>query len=190
MATFLQLGLMNYFSIIFPALIVFVIVFALFQKFKILGEDKTVHSIIAIALAFLVILSADVVELINVMAPWFVIIFVFLVLLLVLFKLMGASDENIAAILTKNKGVQWIIIGIGFIILIGALAHVYGERLAPVTAEEPVEGAVVSEAIAEKEPTTFGENVLKILFNPLMLGVIFILLVAIFTIALITRERL
>jgi len=183
MATFLQLGVLRYFSIIFPALIVFVIVFALFEKFKILGENKSVHTIVAIALAFLVILSSSLVELINTMAPWFVIIFVFVVLLLVLFKLMGASDEAISSMLMKNKGVQWILIGIGFIILIAALAHVYGAKLVPVTS--PAEVSAGAEV-----PTTFGENVLRILFNPIILGIIFILFVAIFTIALITRERI
>jgi len=187
MATFLQLGVLRYFSIIFPALIIFVIVFALFEKYKVLGDNRFVHTIIALALAFLVILSADLVELINVMAPWFVIIFVFVVFLLVLLKLMGASDESISSMLTKNKGIQWILIGIGFIILIAALAHVYGERLAPATGAAPaVEGEAVEAAEA---PTTFGGNVMRVLFNPLILGVIFILLVAIFTIALITRER-
>jgi hypothetical protein len=185
MATFLQLGILNYFSIIFPALLVFVIVFALFQKYKILGDNKSVHTIIAIALAFLVILSASMVELINVMAPWFVVIFVFMVLLLVLFKLMGASDETISSMFIKNKSIQWLIIGIAFIILVAALAHVYGARLAPAAA---VEGEVVAEETGE--PTTFGQNVVKILFNPLILGIVFILLLAVFTIALITKERL
>lgn len=189
MATFLQLGILRYFSIVFPALVVFVIVFALFERFKILGENKSVHAIIAIALAFLVILSTDLVELINVMAPWFVIIFVFVVLLLVLLRLMGASEEALSSMLIKNKGIQWVLIGVGFIILIAALAHVYGERLAPTTAAAPSEAAVVGE-LAEAAPPTFGENVRRILFNPLVLGLIFILLVSIFTIALITRERI
>ena len=55
MATFLDLGLLNYFAVIFPALIVFVIVYAVFEKFKLLGENKTLHAIIAISMSFLVL---------------------------------------------------------------------------------------------------------------------------------------
>lgn len=184
MATFLQIGLLNYFSIIFPALLIFFLVFGILQKTKILGDGKTaINAIIAIALAFILILSKDLVKIINVMAPWFVIVFIFLILLLIIFKIMGASDTTIADLLADNKGIQWVLVLVGVIILIASIAHVYGEKLLPVTED--------GEFVAEEggESSKFSSNVLKVLFNPLMLGTIFILVLAIAAIGLLTRER-
>ena len=186
MATFLQIGLLNYFSIIFPALLIFFLVFAILEKTKVLGEGKTaINAVVAIALAFILILSKDLLTIVNFMAPWFVILFVFLILLLIVFKIMGASDGSIANLLASNKTLQFVLIGIGIIILIASIAHVYGERLLPVTADgEITEGA----AIEEGEPG-FKQNVYKVLFNPLMLGALFILILAVFAIGLLTREK-
>jgi hypothetical protein len=151
------------------------------------GEGKTIaNAIIGIAIAFIVILFRDIVTIINYMIPWFVIVFIFLILLLVVFKIMGATDETIANLLANNKSVQWILVGVGVIIFIAALAHVYGERLAPIAEGEVTEGAAVEGAVEEG---TFKESVLKILFNPLILGVLFILVLAIFAIGLLTREK-
>ena len=36
----LEIGLLNYFAVIFPAILVFVFVYAILQKIKILGEKK------------------------------------------------------------------------------------------------------------------------------------------------------
>lgn len=186
MATFLQIGLLKYFSIIFPALLIFFVVFAVLEKTKILGEGKTaVNAIVGIAIAFILILSKDIVAIINYMIPWFVIVFIFLILLLVVFKIMGATDQTIADLLANNKTVQWILVGIGVIILIASIAHVYGERLAPVAEGEVAEGA----AIEDVEEGTFKQSVLKVLFNPLILGVLFVLVLAIFAIGLLTREK-
>ena len=78
----LDIGIMNYFSIIFPVLIVFVIVFAILEKTKILGENKIFNAVLAIGFAFLVMLSKEIIAIISFGAPWFVLLFVFLVLLL------------------------------------------------------------------------------------------------------------
>lgn len=179
----MQLGVLKYFSIIFPALLVFVVVFALLEKTKILGENKVTHSIIAIVIAFMVILLKDIVSIINYMAPWFVLLFVFFVFLLVLYKLLGATDQNIADFFTKNRGFQFVIIGIGLVILIASIAYVYGPKVLPVTGD----GVNVT---AVGEAGTFKENVFAVLFSPKILGMIFILVVAIAAIALLTREKL
>lgn len=186
MVTFLETGLLNYFSIIFPALLIFVLVYALLQKIKILGESKTVNALVAIALGFIVLLSESVLSIINFAAPWFVIFFIFMVLLLVVFKLMGASDENIAGVIRTDKVVQWTIIAISLIIVVAAFANVYGQKLLPFTTEE-VNDTETGETISVATPS-FSTNVAAVFFHPKMLGAIFLLLVAVFTIALITKE--
>jgi CDP-diglyceride synthetase len=182
MVSFLDIGLLNYFAIIFPALLIFFLVFAILEKTKIFGEKKTViNAVISIAIAMMIIMLKDIVAIIRYMVPWFVIIFIFLILLLIVLKIMGASDETIANMLAKNKTVQYVLIGVGFIILIAAIAHVYGERLLPVT-----EGGEIANAAEEG---SFKQNVFQVLFNPMILGVLFVLILAVFAIGLLTRER-
>ena len=187
MATFLELGLLNYFAVIFPALLVFVIVFAIFEKFKLIGESKTVHAIIAIALAFIVMLSPAILTIINFISPWFVLLFIFVILLLMVYKIMGASDEAITDFIQTDNAVKWFIFAIGIIIIIAGISHVYGQQLLPVTTEdgEPIETAAeVSTEIGE-----FKGNVAAIFFHPKVIGLIFIMLVAVFTISLLTRDN-
>ncbi len=186
MAAFLEIGLLEYFSIIFPAILIFVLVFALLQKIKILGDNKTINALVAVALAFIVLLSKNILSIINFAAPWFVIFIVFMVLLLTVFKLMGASDENIAGVIRTDKVVQWTIIAISLIIVVSAFANVYGQKLLPFTTKE-VNVTETGETISVATPS-FKTNVAAVFFHPKMLGAIFLLLVAVFTIGLITKE--
>lgn len=186
MATFLEIGLLNYFSIIFPALLVFVIVYAVFEKFKLLGENKSIHAIIAISLAFIVILYPDIVSIINFISPWFVFMFIAVILIIMVYKIMGATDASLENFIRTDRGVQWFIFALSAIIIIAGISHVYGQRLLPATLEEgdnvTVEGEVTSGATGE-----FKENVAAIFFHPKVLGVLFIFLVAVFAIGLLTR---
>jgi len=187
MAAVLDIGLLEYFAIIFPAILIFLLVFALLQKIKILGDNKVINSLVALALAFIVLLSQNILSIVNFAAPWFVIVFVFLILLLTVFKLMGASDENIASVVRTDKVVQWTFIAIGLIIIMAAFSNVYGQKLLPYTLEENATTSVEGEEVGTATGS-FQTNVLGVFFHPKVLGLIFILLVAVFTIALITKE--
>lgn len=179
MVTFLETGLINYFGIIFPALLVFAIVFALLEKTKLLGENKGINAIIAIVLAFIVMLSANIANIINYMAPWFVVLIIFVLLLLIVYKMMGASDQNLVNVITEYKGIQWTIAILGIIIAIAAIANVYGPGLVPLTSEG-------NETVEEG----FGSEVGKIFFHPKVLGLLLIFLIAVFAVLLLTRETI
>ena len=185
----LELGLLEYFAIIFPALLVFAIVFALFEKLKILGDSKTIHAIIAIAIAFILMLSRDVMAIINFIAPWFVLLFIFIVLLLVVYKTFGATDENLKNFITTHTMTQWAVIIIGVIIIVAGIANVFGQRLVPITKDGENVTTVVSSADGV-EGGTFGETVGKTLFHPKIVGIIFIFLLAAFAVGLLTQPSL
>jgi hypothetical protein len=185
MAAVLDVGLLEYFSIIFPALLVFVIVYALFEKLKILGENKALHAIAAIAIAFMLMLSRDIMNVINFIAPWFVLLFIFVIMLLVVYKTLGATDQNLADFITTHTLTQWIIIIIGFVIVIAGIANVYGERAKTLTTGDNVTTITTVDGV---EGATFGETVGKTFFHPKIIGIIFIFLVAAFSIGLLTQE--
>jgi len=92
----------NYIAILLPALLIFVVVYALLSKTEILGKNKAFAAVVAIIAAFLGILFKDVLVIINFMAPWFVVIFIFLVLLLVLLMILGVKEETIAEFVSKR----------------------------------------------------------------------------------------
>ena len=95
MASFLDAGLMQYFAVIFPFLFVLFLVYAVLASTKILGENKTILAIISFVLAIFVVMSPIAAEIIRNMAPWFVLLIVFGIFLLLIFKLGGVSDSDI-----------------------------------------------------------------------------------------------
>lgn len=174
MVTFLEIGLFQYFNVIFSVLLIFAIVFAVLHKTKILGENATISAIVAVAIALMCLLSQTVLDLINFMTPWFVLVFVFVILLILVYQMLGATEKDILGALKTEKTIQWAVFGVAIIILIAGFGHVWGETLAQQAEESGTEG------------DTFERDVYSILFDPKVLGLIFILLIAIFAIAFLT----
>ncbi|MBI5398496.1 hypothetical protein HZB03_03455 [Candidatus Woesearchaeota archaeon] len=184
MATFLEVGLLQHFSVIFPVLLVFVTVFALLQQSKMFGENKGIHSLIAISIALLMLFSPGVVQVIGIMAPWFVLIFIFILLILLGFKFLGVSDKSIAETMSSWGTIHWFLLVIGIIIFIGAISSVYGASLLPFSG-----AATTTIATAGGNTTTstgdFNANVGRTIFHPKVIGTVFILVVGSFTIKLL-----
>lgn len=183
MVTFLDIGLFQYFNVIFPILLIFAVVFALLHKTKILGENPTINAIIAIAIAFMSLLSQSLIDLINFMAPWFVLVFIFVILLLLIYQTLGASEKDILGALKGEKTIQWAVFGVAIIILFAGFAHVFGQEMlaqqAP-TLVEVTEGGVAT--------PSFQVNIWTTIFSPQVLGVIFIFLIAIFAVAFLSGQ--
>jgi len=185
----LDIGLIEAFSIIFPFLLVFAIVFALLKKFKILGEGSTIPAITAIVIAFIVILSKDVVQIINFIAPWFVLLFIFILLLLMVYKIFGATDENLAVFIKEHTLTQWVIVMIGVIIIVAGIANVFGQRLTPLT-QDGNDGNVSYIGAGTTESDEFEETVGRTIFHPKIVGLILVFLIAAFAIGLLTMKEM
>ena len=168
MATFLDtLGILNFFAPLLTAVLVFTIVFALLAKTRLLGDNKVVQSLVAILLGLLVLLVPDVIELVNFMAPWFVLVFVFLVMLLMMYRMFGMSEETIVHFMVNDRAVNWALFGIGIIIISVAIFNVFGQR-------------ALDAGTAGDE---FQSNLFSIVFNVKVLGLLLVFAIAIFTIA-------
>ncbi|MFQ5474278.1 MAG: hypothetical protein ACE5DM_00410 [Candidatus Nanoarchaeia archaeon] len=189
MATFLDIGLFSYFSVIFPVLFVFLLVFAVLTKTQFFGDNKGVYSLIAFSIAMIMLFSPGVVQVINVMAPWFVLIFVFGILLLLALMVMGVEADAITTYMGSWDVVHWFILSFAIIIAIGSLATVYGGSLLPYTSEK---GAVTVDDGGTTGVRTstgdFNQNVGRVLFHPKVIGMIFVLLVASFTIRMMAGQ--
>jgi len=181
MATFLDITALGYFSSIFSFLFIWVIVFAVLEKVKIFGSNKGIHAIIGLSLAVLVLLSKTVTAVIAMMAPWFVLIFVFMLLVMMASMFLGASEQGVLHTLGEKEtgAITWILI-IGIIVVLGSLGMTFFSK--------PITGDTVDATTNATVTTTGGVGGIgssafwATFLHPKVLGLVFLLLIATFTI--------
>ena len=180
MATVLDIGIISYFDFIFPMLLVFAVVFAVLQKTKII-EIPAMNAIIAVVAAFTILLSRKAIEVINFMIPWFGITIIFFILLVLLFRTMGAKEEMFSKAI-QDKLVYWPIIGIAIIIFAVALGNVLGQDA--LTAAQNQDNLI--NATGGTTSDQYQQNVWGIISNPKILGLLVVFAIAVLAIALLT----
>lgn len=192
MATILDVGLLQSFDFIFPVLLVFAIVFAVLQKTKVIGDSIGINSIIAITAAFMVLLSEDLVKMINFMVPWFVFAIIFFILLILIFQMFGAKEADITAVLKADSAISWTIIGIALVIVFAAFGNVLGQKFTEASFQQGtatmgvVNGSINATVGTGVSSANFQQNIYSILFNTKVLGLMVLFGVAIFAVALLT----
>jgi hypothetical protein len=187
MVTVLESGLLEHFTIIFSLIFVIAIVYGIFQMGKVFGDNKGLHALIALIVGLLVIMVPDITSIISIMIPWFTLLFIFILFLLVAYKIFGATDSDILSVLKVDNVVIWVIIIVAIVIVIASFSSVYGQKMLEKTTGESgnASGRV---STSDTGTTSYGSNVSATFFHPKVLGMIFILLVAVFTIALLAMK--
>jgi hypothetical protein len=204
MASVIEIGLMDYFSIIFLFLLVFVGVYAVIAKSGILGEKKYLGSLIAFIVALFVALSPEVSTFVIFVLPWFFVLAFILFFLIFIAKMFGKSDKDVAwAFNYKDQNtpiVTWIIIFVILIVVIG-FSHIFGQRLLlenPELAgasEDPAKIDVIQDVDAISEEARRSElatedystNILATLTHPKVLGMLAFIMVALAAVLLLTK---
>ncbi len=186
MATFIDMTLLGNFSIIFTFLLVFAIVFALLEFLKIFGENKGIHAIIALCAAMLMLFSKSAVQVVNLTVPWFMIFLIIAVFGLVGYKLFVGPEADLS-ILHQTTGLRTFVIVIVSIVFIVALGIVFGQNIGPYLRERANATATADVELAEGEVAStatgsFTENLTATLFHPKIVGMLVILLIALFAI--------
>ncbi len=182
MATFLDITLLEKFSIIFPFLLVFVVVFGVLSYSKILGNNKALQSFFALILAFFTFFSPTIRLIINRMAPWFILFVIAIMFIIMIFKTYGASDQDIVGFLRHpiyGSQVVWWILIIAIIIIVGSISSVTLRG-----GEKGIRPVGINTTTSEGITTTTEKSVFwDTLLHPKVLGLIAILLIANFTIS-------
>lgn len=168
MASILDIGLLDYFVPVFIFLFIFGILFALLEKVKIFGENKGLNALISFAIAFLFVLTPDLPGVVKIITPWFTIMFVFVIMIVLLFMFVGVKEGAVAEAFSERSMV-WIVVIICLIILVYALTQVYGARIQSINVE--------GNATVEGAPSMTSQ-VGKIIFHPRVLGMLIMLLIA------------
>jgi hypothetical protein len=171
MATVLDLGLLQVFDPIFAVLFVFTLMFGILQKTKAIADAVGMNGLLSAVIALMVLLSETLVSIINFMIPWFTVVIIFFVLLLLIFQVFGAKEADFASAV-RDKGLMWTLIGVGLVILLAAIGSVIPESIGPNLGGDGVSA----------DDGGFSSNLMDTLFNPKVIGIIVIFLVAMFAV--------
>lgn len=190
MATPLDIGLLKNFQIIFPFLFIWAITYALLTKVNFLGDNRALHATMATVIAFMALFSDVVIATINVAAPWFVLMIVFIVFLLLGFMILGIGEADIVGVL-RNPSYSWVnywILALVIIIVLGSLSSVMSAKKGgypPFSSEDANETAGSANGnIPETQESDFWAT----LFHPKVLGLSAIMLIAFFTVSRLTGK--
>src|SRR3989338_8280961 len=183
MATPLDTGLISSFGIIFPFLLVLVFFYGAFSYTKLFGDNKALQVILALILAFFVLLSPMLRAVVSLMTPWFVLLFLFILFAVVGFKTLGASNEDIHDILQGHYAVTigWWIVGLSAVIALGSLSAVTFKE--GTTTQVNATGTSMG-GVDETGTSAFW----AILFHPKVLGMIAIFLIALAAVNRLTAD--
>jgi hypothetical protein len=191
----LDLSLIQLFTPVFTFIFIFAVIYALMQFAKVLGDNKLLHSAIAFTIAiFGAVLSNTARDMIEYMVPWFTVFIIFTVLVIVMYKIFGATDDDVRTVIRKHSGVQWTIAIFAILIALGALSNSFGQKALAGT-ENP--GEVTDPQNPDWRPgattpgttgtSDFSTNLNRTFYHPKVIGMLFLMLVATFAIAQLTR---
>jgi len=181
MATFLDVGIIEYFVPFLVFVFVLIVLWALLRKVNFFPGNEFANLLIAFTLASLFIVIPELSQIVSLATPWFVVLLIFLFMLIMIFIFMGVDPKFIATVFGGEKPnlvVVWTIIVICFGIFGYAFTQVYGQQIHDITA-----GA---------ETTTGGEltqNIGQILFTPKVLGMFFILIMASLIVRFVSAQQ-
>ncbi len=178
MATFLDLGLLDSFNVVFTVLFIFTLIYALLESSKFLTDSKGIHAIIAIALAFLSLASKGMIQIITTLSPIFVVIFIFILLLLMVYKIFGMEDSWIKNVIQDENDatLRYFLLIVLLVIFVSVIASVYSGELLSYTSSNTTGTSAVT--------TNIGATI----FHPKVLGLIFVMLIGVFTIQFMTKK--
>jgi hypothetical protein len=184
MATMFDLSLFQSFSNLFAFLFVFVLVFGVLELRNFL-KNSGLHALIALFISTLVATSSNVMPMIAWMTPWFVMLIVFFVFLILMLRFIGLEETQIVSGLGGKTGLTVSMLIIVSIIFIAALGHIYGQQtLELTTGPQNVTGATGAPGTVGE---SFRENVAAVFFHPKILGLLLVLLIGAFTVRLLAN---
>jgi len=110
MAAEASVSVINYFMPIFAFLLVFIVIYALLFKTKVLGENQPVMLFISFILSSFFIVQASLVEFVKFTSAWFSVIIIGVFFLIAILGFLPGKEPF--AFLGKGNWFSWVILGI------------------------------------------------------------------------------
>jgi hypothetical protein len=204
MASLLDVTLLSHFSEVFVFLFIFVLVYAVLKLTKVLGNDSGLIGLLSISAAFMFMFSDKAIAMVTFMVPWFTLLAVFIMLIVLNYRILGGEGEVISSLIGAKKHkmvVYWIVI-IGIVIVLMALGKNYGQSVGPYLDEEgntvyrnassPIESVSGIgdgyRGTGSVDTGDFETNLGATLFHPKVLGMVLILIIASFTMMFMVKD--
>lgn len=189
MPSLLDLGGLTIFQRVWPFLLIMVVVYAVLGQVKPFQDNKSVRALIAFVMAVMTLMYPIAWKTINLAAPWFVLLGVFIIFLLVAYQMFGIGSDTIAGVFTGKEygttAVYWVLTMI-VIITIGSLSSVISEEKKFSSLTEggiaPTEG-LPSDSASGQQAMTEEAGFWAALTHPRVLGLVLVMLIAFFTIS-------
>ena len=110
MATIMeQLGLLEFFLPLFTFLLIFVVCYAVLIKTSILGPNKWMAGLAAFAISLLFLFTPELMDVVKMTTPWFVLLVIFGLLIFSMFMFLGVKSDAMAGVL-EQPSVHWTIL--------------------------------------------------------------------------------
>ncbi|RLE48191.1 hypothetical protein DRJ25_00470 [Candidatus Woesearchaeota archaeon] len=179
MVTLFDSGILQKLNFLFPFLLVLVFVYVVLTRLDYFKDKQGTAGFIAFVLAILTITSSFVTKVINKMAPWFILLIVFGILILLVYQAMGIKEDKITEVLTSEQhgpAFVWLIIALVVLIALGSIITVFSEE----------KGFL---KLTGKEVGSEEASLWSTLIHPKLLGLVLLLLVAYFSVQKLTSVK-
>jgi hypothetical protein len=195
----ISLELVEHFSPLILFILVFAIIYALFQSAKILGDNKILHSIIAIMTSLMItVFSPGAREVVKYIIPWFTVLAIIMVFAIMLWKMFGITDSDVKATIMKRTDIQWTLFIVVVILVLGALSQAYGQGQLElsdpsINDSTTTQNSNLGEINMGNPGTTdtssgsFNQNLGATIYHPKILGAILLFIIAALAIATLTK---
>lgn len=147
----------------FIFIFIFAVLYAIISKIELFGENKAVHVLIAFSTSMLVIFIPETKALINFMTPWFVIFIILLVFILLAVMTLGIKHSEITDWLKNvSPSTTYAVVSIVILIFLFAIFKVFGNVF----------------TVAGPEQTGLWAALTRVILQPKIVGIFFLLLIA------------
>lgn len=168
MATFLDISGLSSFSSFFAFAFVWLATYAILKYTKVLGDNEAINIVLGLFIGLFALFSPLATGIITYVAPWFAVVLIFAVFGIMAMKMFGGSFESLGSL----RILTFVVIVL--IIVVSALSYVRQNISIP----------------GDNETTADYNKGVNVLFHPKILGVIFIMVIAIFTVVLLAGKPL
>ena len=169
MATFLDIAGQEYISTIMVFILVIVAVYAMLASSKLFAAPPWMYALIALAIAFFIILSPTATAIARNVGPWFAVLLILMLFILMAGKMAGGDAGEYLA-----KTIFFVFIFLIVVFSIGPTAR---------------EGAKIPGDNSTSDDFRDYSQTSHVLFHPKMLGLVLIFGVAIAAVALLVQTR-
>ncbi len=181
MATVLDLSVLKTFMPIFSWIFAFLLIYGVLEVTQIF-KNRGIHAMIAFVFSVMVAISGTATNTIVAMTPWFLIMIFFIFMLYLIGNFMGLGSADIIGSLGGKGAIWWILI-LGVIILASGLSQSFGQQL---LAARQGGNATEVPATSTNPDGSHGGQVLFVLTNPKVLGMLLLFFIGALTIAMMT----